>query len=99
LPIIDETMNLAREFVFDVWARPGLEPKTRSAVTIALVTALGRSEELAYHINAGLNFGLTPEEIMEVLFHTGVYAGIPAMHAAQPVAQAVFRERGILQKI
>ncbi len=63
-----------------VWTRPGLDRRTRSLVTIALLAAAGR-EELDLHLRAAANTGATPEEIAEVMFHVGVYAGIPAAHA------------------
>src|SRR5688572_1303893 len=61
-----------------VWTRPGLDRRTRSAITLALLTALGLHEELAMHVRAARRNGMTPEEIGEVLLHTAVYAGVPA---------------------
>lgn len=78
-----------------VWARDGLDRRTRSAITLAVLTALGREHELALHIRAARRNGLTPAEIGEVLLHTGVYAGIPAANAAFAVAQ---RELSALQE-
>jgi 4-carboxymuconolactone decarboxylase len=66
----------------DVWARDGLDRRTRSAITIAVLAALGRSDELALHLSAALRNGLSREEIGEVLLQTGVYAGVPAANAA-----------------
>src|SRR5204863_9718186 len=73
----------------DVWARPGLDRKTRSCITLGALTALGREAELALHVRAALRNGLSPEEIAEVLMHTAVYAGIPAANAAFKIAQKV----------
>jgi 4-carboxymuconolactone decarboxylase len=70
-----------------VWARPGLDRRTRSAITLAVLSALGREHELAVHIRAGCTNGLAPEEIGEVLLHTAVYAGVPAANAAFAIAQ------------
>jgi 4-carboxymuconolactone decarboxylase len=70
-----------------VWAREGLDRRTRSAITLAVLTALGRERELALHIRAAGRNGLSPEEIGEVLLHTAVYAGVPAANAAFSVAQ------------
>jgi 4-carboxymuconolactone decarboxylase len=75
-----------------VWARDGLERKTRSAITLALLTALGRERELAMHVRAALTNGMTQSEISEVLLHTAVYAGVPAANAAFAIAQQVFDE-------
>ena len=70
-----------------VWARPDLDRRTRSLVTIAILAALGR-EELALHLRASRNTGATPSEIAEVLLHVAVYAGVPAANAAFAVAKA-----------
>jgi 4-carboxymuconolactone decarboxylase len=72
-----------------VWARPGLDRRTRSAITLAVLTALGREHELELHVRAAVRNGLTQEEIGEVLLHTAVYAGVPAANAAFAVAQRV----------
>src|SRR2546430_16833195 len=70
-----------------LWARPDLDRRTRSLVTIAILAALGR-EELALHLRASRNTGTTPEEVAEVLLHVAVYAGVPAANAAFAVAKA-----------
>jgi 4-carboxymuconolactone decarboxylase len=70
-----------------VWARDGLDRRTRSAITLAVLTALGREHELGLHIRAAGNNGLSPHEIGEVLLHTAVYAGVPAANAAFAIAQ------------
>jgi 4-carboxymuconolactone decarboxylase len=72
-----------------VWTRDGLDRRTRSAVTLAVLTALGRENELAMHVRAAVRNGLTTEEIGEVLLHTAVYAGVPAANAAFAIAQQV----------
>ena len=72
-----------------VWARPGIERSTRSLVTIALLAALGREEELALHLRASRNTGATPEEIREVLLHVAIYAGVPAANAAMTLAKEI----------
>lgn len=77
-----------------VWARDGLGRRTRSVVTLAVLTALGREHEIAMHVRAALRHGLTPEEIAEVLIHTALYAGVPAANAAFAIAQRVFDELG-----
>jgi 3-oxoadipate enol-lactonase/4-carboxymuconolactone decarboxylase len=70
-----------------VWTRPGLERRTRSAITLAVLTALGRENEIAMHVRGALRNGLTAEEIGEVLLHTAIYAGVPAANAAYAIAQ------------
>jgi 3-oxoadipate enol-lactonase/4-carboxymuconolactone decarboxylase len=75
-----------------VWTRPGLDRRTRSCITLAVLTALGREGELGMHVRAALRNGLSPEEIGEVLLHTGIYAGVPAANAAFQLAQSVLAE-------
>ncbi|MFN8457033.1 MAG: 4-carboxymuconolactone decarboxylase [Anaerolineae bacterium] len=75
-----------------VWLRPGLERKTRHLLTIGLLAALGKEQELAMHIRATLNTGVTPEEVKEVLLQVAVYAGIPAANSAIAVAKKVYAE-------
>jgi 4-carboxymuconolactone decarboxylase len=75
-----------------VWGRPGLDRRTRSAVTLALLTALGREHELAMHVRAALGNGLSEAEIAEVLLHTAVYVGVPAANVAFKIAQGVLDE-------
>jgi 4-carboxymuconolactone decarboxylase len=70
-----------------VWARDGLDRRTRSAITLAVLTALGREHELAMHVRAAVHNGLAPAEIAEVLLHTAVYAGVPAGNRAFAVLQ------------
>ena len=74
-----------------VWARPDLDRRTRSLVTIAILAALGR-EELALHLRASQNIGVDPHEVAEVLLHVAVYAGVPAANAAFAVAKREFAQ-------
>jgi 4-carboxymuconolactone decarboxylase len=76
----------------DIWTRPGLDRKTRSMLTIALLTALGQEEELKLHFRATQNTGVSRDEVKEVLMHTAVYAGVPAANTAFAHARAVFDE-------
>jgi 4-carboxymuconolactone decarboxylase len=62
----------------DVWQRPGLDLKTRSLITVAMLTALGKQHELKGHLRGALNNGATPAELQEVLLHAAVYCGVPA---------------------
>ena len=70
-----------------VWSRPDLDRRTRSLVTIAILAALGRKEELALHLRASANTGATPEEVREALMHVAVYAGVPAANSAFALAK------------
>lgn len=75
-----------------VWARPALDKKTRHLLTIAMLATLGNHEELAMHIRATCNTGVTRDEVREVLLQVAVYAGIPAANAAVAIAKRVFGE-------
>jgi 4-carboxymuconolactone decarboxylase len=71
--------DVINEFMWGaVWARPGLELRIRSMITISMLTALNRSNELRTHIGAALNNGVTREEVSEILLHANVYCGAPA---------------------
>lgn len=72
-----------------VWCRDGLDMKTRSLITVAMLTALGRAHELKGHVRGALNNGATPEEIREVLLHAAVYCGAPLALDAFRTAQEV----------
>src|SRR5829696_8990543 len=71
-----------------VWTRPDLDRRTRSLITIAILAALGRTEELALHFRASRNTGAEPREIAEALLHVAVYAGVPAANTAFAIARA-----------
>jgi 4-carboxymuconolactone decarboxylase len=73
----------------EVWARDGLDRRTRSVITLSILTALGRENELQLHLRAALRNGLSEAEIAEILLHTAVYAGVPAANAAFAVARRV----------
>ena len=76
----------------EIWARPGLDRRTRSCITLTALVALGREEELAMHVRAALRIGLTPDEIKEVLLQSAIYCGVPAANGAFAVAQGVLEE-------
>jgi 4-carboxymuconolactone decarboxylase len=76
----------------EVWTRPGLDRRMRSCITLAMLVALGRDEELAMHVRAALRNGLTPDEIKEVLLQTAIYCGVPAANSAFAIAQRVLEE-------
>ena len=79
----------------EIWARPGLDRRMRSAITITALVARGAAEELALHVKAALRNGLTVEEIKEVLLQTAIYCGVPAARSAFAVAQRVLEEEGL----
>jgi len=75
-----------------VWARPGLDRKTRHLLTIAMLAALGKEHELAMHIRATPNTGVTPEEVKEVLLQVAIYAGVPAANTGIAIAKQIYTE-------
>ncbi|EOX9138529.1 4-carboxymuconolactone decarboxylase [Acinetobacter baumannii] len=79
----------------EVWSRPGLPRHTRSLVTIAILLALGREDELRMHLRACFNNGVTKEDLKELILHSSLYAGLPAANAAMHMAEEVFKELGI----
>lgn len=72
-----------------VWAGDGIDRRTRSLITIAILAALGRHEELALHLRSIRNTGATPDEVREALLHVAVYAGVPAANAAFALAKSI----------
>ena len=80
-----------------IWSRPGLPLKTRSLVTLGMLTALDRPDEIKGHIVGALNNGATPDEIIEVFIHAAGYCGFPASNGAVRLAVEVFKERGLLK--
>jgi 4-carboxymuconolactone decarboxylase len=76
----------------EIWTRPGLPRHTRSLLTLAMMVALNRSEELRLHLKAASNNGVTRDEIKEVLLQTAVYCGVPAANCAFHIAAEVFEE-------
>jgi 4-carboxymuconolactone decarboxylase len=77
----------------EIWTRPGLPRQTRSMLTLAMMVALNRPEELRMHLRAALNNGVTREEIQEVLLQTAIYCGMPAANTAFHLAQEVFEQQ------
>ena len=100
-PHVDRATAAASDFTADfqdlitryawgeIWARPGLDRRTRSCITLAMLAALGHDEELAMHVRAALGNGLSAAEINEVLLQVAIYAGVPAANRAFRVAQQV----------
>ena len=77
-----------------LWADDTLDPRTRSLLTIAILAALGRHEELALHLRATTNTGATPEEVRAALMHVAVYAGVPAANSAFAAAKTILETQG-----
>jgi 4-carboxymuconolactone decarboxylase len=78
----------------EIWSRPGLDRRTRSAITLTALTAMGRFDELGMHVRAALRNGLSEDEIKEVLLQSAIYCGVPAANSAFAVAQRILDEDG-----
>ncbi len=76
----------------DIWTRPGLPVRDRSLITVAVLAALGQTEELRAHLAGARNVGIDRDELVEVLMHISIYAGVPATNAALRVAADVLSE-------
>jgi 4-carboxymuconolactone decarboxylase len=76
----------------EIWTRPGLERRTRILLTIGLMVALNREEELKLHLRAAGRNGVTPEEIREVLLHCAIYCGVPAANSAFRIAKEILNK-------
>ena len=76
----------------EIWARPGLDRRMRSAITLTALVALGHFEELAMHVRAARRNGLSDDEIKEILLQAAIYCGVPAANHAFAVAQRVLEE-------
>ena len=76
----------------EIWTGPGLPKKTRSLITIAMMVALNRTEELKLHLRASVNTGVSRDDIKEVLLQTAIYCGVPAANHAFHAAEEVFAE-------
>lgn len=93
----DVLQDYSQEVCFGrVWARDGLDRKTRSVINIAMLTALNRPNQLAHHIEGALNNGCSVAEIKEILLQSAVYCGLPAAGDAFKVAEGVLKQRGLL---
>jgi 4-carboxymuconolactone decarboxylase len=77
----------------EIWTRPGLDRRMRSAMAMTALIAVGRFDELAMHVRAALRNGLTEDEIKEVLLQSAIYCGVPAANTAFHVAQGVLEEQ------
>lgn len=77
----------------EIWDRPGLDRRTRSAITLTALVARGQCDELELHVRAALRNGLTRDEIKEILLQSAIYCGVPAANSAFAVAQRVLQEQ------
>jgi 4-carboxymuconolactone decarboxylase len=77
----------------EIWTRPGLPRQTRSLITVAMLVALNREEELRLHLRAALRNGATQEEIRETLLQSAIYCGVPAANSAFRIAHEIFSEK------
>lgn len=92
-PLNHEFQELISRYAWgEIWTRPGLPGHTRSLITIAMMIALNREAELALHLRAAANNGVTRDEIKEVLMQSAIYCGVPAANSAFHLAQEVFRQ-------
>jgi 3-oxoadipate enol-lactonase/4-carboxymuconolactone decarboxylase len=92
-PFTEDFQDLITRYAWgDIWSRPGLDRRMRSAITLTALVALGREHELELHVRAARRNGLTPDEIGEVLLQCAVYCGLPAANGAFAIAQRVLDE-------
>ncbi len=103
---VDDAISRTTEFTKDfqdlitryawgeIWSRPGLDRRMRSAITLTALIARGHFEELAMHIRAARRNGLSDDEIKEVLLQSAIYCGVPAANQAFAVASRVLEEEG-----
>lgn len=92
--VTEEFQNLITRYAWgEIWTRDGLPRHTRSLLTIAMMVALNRGEELALHLRAARNNGVTRDEIKEVLLQTVIYCGVPAANSAFHLADSIFSEQ------
>ena len=92
--VAPKLIELSEQVLYgDVWERPGLSKRDRSLITLAALTALGRSDQLPGHLDRALGNGVTRDEIGELITHLAFYAGWPAAMTAGRIAKRVFEER------
>ena len=100
LDSVDEFTQPIQKFVTEaawggIWGRDGLEAKSRSMITVAMLAALGRQHELAVHVRGALNNGVSARELQEILLQSAIYAGAPAALEAFRTAGAVLKDAGV----
>jgi 4-carboxymuconolactone decarboxylase len=94
-PFNEELQELFTRYAWgEMWTRPGLPLPTRSLITVAMLVALRRDDELRLHIRGALRNGVTVDELKELLLHAAIYCGVPAAHSALRLAEEVLRAEG-----
>lgn len=89
----EEFQDLVTRYAWgEAWTRPGLPRHTRSLLTVAMLVALNRPDELRLHLRGAVHNGVTREEIKEMLLHCAIYCGVPAANAAFHLAEEVFAQ-------
>ncbi len=92
-PLTDEFQDLITRYVWgEIWTRPGLDRRTRSCITVAMLVALNRNDELALHLRAARTNGVSVDELKEILLQTAIYCGVPAANSAFGVAAKILAE-------
>ena len=92
-PLTEEFQEFLTRYAWgEIWTRPGLDRRTRSCITVAMLVALNRNEELATHIRGALRNGVTADELKEILLQTMIYCGVPAANTAFGVAARILAE-------
>lgn len=93
-PLTTDFHDLITRYAWgEIWARSGLDRRTRSCITVAMLVALNHQDELALHLRAALRNGVTRDELREVLLQTAVYCGVPAANSAFRIAKEVLGNR------
>lgn len=94
-PFTEDFQELLTEYAWgEIWSRPGLDRRTRSCITVAMLVALNRERELELHLRAAMNNGVTSDEIKEILLQAAIYCGIPAANSAFAIARDVVGNSG-----
>jgi 4-carboxymuconolactone decarboxylase len=92
-PLNEAFQDLVTRYAWgEIWTRPGLDRRTRSCITVAMLVALNRNDELALHMRAALRNGVTVDELKEILLQTTIYCGVPAANEAFKVAAKALAE-------
>jgi 4-carboxymuconolactone decarboxylase len=92
-PFNAEFQDFLMEYAWGgIWARPGLDHKTRSMITIAMLVGMGKMDELKLHFRATRNTGVSRDEVKELLMHAAIYCGVPAAFGAFQLAAQIFDE-------
>jgi 4-carboxymuconolactone decarboxylase len=93
-PFTEEFQDLVTRHAWgEIWTRPGLPRHTRSLITLAMLIALNRGEEIRLHLRGAVNNGVTRDEIKELFLQSAVYCGVPAANSAFRAAEEVFAEQ------